>query len=462
MQPTSEPFTEKTPRCFLRAALACALLVPLLSGVPVAAQSLQAFTEQALAHDAAWRAVQLQVDAAGSRLTQARAGLLPRAGLQAAVQHERTQTTGAFPGAPRLHEGWQYSAGLELTQPLYRPENLLGYRQSQHGLDMAQNAQVQARQELVLRTASAYFDLLTAQESLVLVQAQKDAVERQHTLARQGFEAGLVNITDTREAQARLDLIEAALVAAHNDVRVRELALQQMTGVQAAVRPWALPLVQSLPTLQEGTLAQWVERAQAEHPGLHRARIAVEVARLEAGKARAAQGPTVELRAAYGRRHLPDGTMSLPMNTRGTNASVGIVATLPLYAGHALQGRLRETLTLQEKAEAEAEAARRNVVQAVQTAFYGVQSALGQAQALEAAVLSSHSAMQATQLGYDHGLRVGADVLNAQSQWFQARRDLVQARYRVLLGQLQLRQAAGVLHWDDVQRISALLQAPSP
>lgn len=461
MQPTPKFIAEEMPRCFLPVVLVCALIVPSLVCVPAVAQSLQALTERALAHDAAWQAVQLQVDMAESRVTQARAGLLPRAGLQVTAQHERTQMTGAFPGEPKLHEGWQYTAGLELTQPLYRPENSLGYRQSQRGLEMAKIAQVQARQDLMLRTASAYFDLLVAKESLILVQAQKDAVERQHTLARQGFEAGLVNITDTREAQARLDLIEAALVAARNDVQVRELALEQITGVQA-VQLWALPLVQTLPALKESGLAQWIERALADHPSLHRARMTVEVARLEIGKARAAQGPTVDLRAAYGRRHLPDGNMTLPMNTRGTNASVGIVATLPLYAGHALQGRLRETLTQQEKAEAEAEAVRRSIVQAVQTAFYGVQSALGQAQALEAAVLSSHSAMQATQLGYDHGLRVGADVLNAQSQWFQARRDLVQARYRVLLGQLQLRQAAGVLHWEDVQHISALLQAPSP
>jgi len=134
-----------------------------------------------------------------------------------------------------------------------------------------------------------------------------------------------------------------------------------------------------------------------------------------------------------------------------------VVLTVPLFAGFATQNRVRETLSLEQKAEADLDNARRNVAQATRAAYLGLVSGQGQVRALEAAEASSQSALDANRLGYQVGVRINIDVLNAQSQLYQTKRDLAQARYNVLLGQLKLRQANGTLVPEDLARLNALL-----
>jgi outer membrane protein len=136
---------------------------------------------------------------------------------------------------------------------------------------------------------------------------------------------------------------------------------------------------------------------------------------------------------------------------------VGVTLNLPLFAGFATQNRIRETLSLEQKSEADLETARRNVAQAVRASYYGIVSANGQVKALEAAEASSQSALDANRLGYQVGVRINIDVLNAQSQLFQTKRDLAIARYNVLMGSLKLRQASGTLTEQDLAAINTLL-----
>ena len=159
--------------------------------------------------------------------------------------------------------------------------------------------------------------------------------------------------------------------------------------------------------------------------------------------------------------HRPNGSAnSLGLNTRNTTTSVGVALNLPLFAGFAVQNRIQETLAREEQAEADLEALRRNVAQATRAAYFGVQSGHSQVSALQAAEASSQSALDANQLGYKVGVRINIDVLNAQSQLYETKRDLAVARYNLLLGQLKLRQAAGVLSLDDLRALDALLARP--
>jgi outer membrane protein len=180
----------------------------------------------------------------------------------------------------------------------------------------------------------------------------------------------------------------------------------------------------------------------------------LEVAQLETEKAKAGHMPTLDLNASYGGTRFRNGNTSSRIdNNTGT---IGLAFNLPLYAGHATQNRIQETVSLEEKARNDLDAAQRTVTQATRTAFFGVQSGLGQVKALEAAEASSQSALDANKLGYQVGVRINIDVLNSQSQLFQTKRDLAKARYDVLLGQLKLRQAAGVLKAEDVQTLNGL------
>ena len=414
---------------------------------PVHAQSLMELVESARTYDTTWQAARAQLEAAARRADQAQAGLRPSAALTSGVT--RAQTDVSRPDVERTAN--TQTLGVNASQPLYRPANRIAVEQGERGVDVAQAQLDAATQDLLVRVSQAYFDVLAAQDTLTFVQAQKTAVSEQLASAKRNFEVGTSTVTDSREAQARYDLVIAQEIAAENDLRVKKLALDQLVGVTNA-QPVPLPRV------EPANVDYWVETARAQQPGVRQAAIALDIARLETKKAETGHRPTVDLQAGYNITRNPNGTLTAPgVNSRTNVASIGVALNLPLFAGFAVQNRVKETLALETKAEADLETARRNVAQATRSAFFGVQSGQGQVQALEAAEASSQSALDANKLGYQVGVRINIDVLNAQSQLYQTKRDLAQARYNVLLGTLKLRQAAGTLGLEDVQRINSLL-----
>ncbi len=433
----------------LAAALAAAL-----GALPARAQSLLELYDAARAYDAAFQSARAQYDASAARAEQARAGLLPQAGLSAAAT--RTDLTSST-AAGTIDRGFTtQNPTLSASQPLYRPGNLAAWEQAKRQVDVAQAQLTTAGQDLILRVSQAYFDVLAAQDTLAFVRAQKQAVSEQLASARRNFEVGTATITDTREAQARFDLVSAQEIQAENDLRVRRLALETITG-RTGAQPLALAVPLALPTPEPADPDAWVTQAEQASPSILQARRNVEIAELETERARAGHKPTVDLVASYGVQRNIGGTAVTPVTSRATASTVGVQFNLPLFAGFSTQNRIRETLSLEERARADLEATRRNVAQQTRTAYLNLVSGNGQVKALEAAEASSQLALDANRLGYQVGVRINIDVLNAQSQLFQTKRDLAQARYNLLLGQLRLRQANGTLTADDLTRLNALL-----
>ena len=420
------------------------------------AQSLVELHQTAKRYDAAYLAAQAQYQASLAKAEQARAGLLPSASLSAAANFSELDSSVDSQDKNYNNQTLQLSA----SQPLYRPVNRLAHEQARQSLEAARAQLEAADQELVLRCAQAYFDVLAAQDSLAFVRAQKAAVSEQLASARRNFEVGTATITDTREAQARFDQTVAQEIAAGNELRVKRLALDQLVG-QTGVSPWRLASGVTLPGIEPADLGRWLERAETAHPLVRQAGIGLEVARLETAKAQAGHLPTLDAVASYQSARLPTSSSSLPPYLHNKTASIGVQFNLPLFAGFATQNRIRETLALEDKARNDLEAARRGVAQATRSAYYGVVSGQGQVKALEAAEASSQSALEATQLGYQVGVRINLDVLNAQSQLFQTKASLAKARYELLLGGLRLRQAGGVLQEQDLQAVNGLLQGKS-
>jgi len=245
-------------------------------------------------------------------------------------------------------------------------------------------------------------------------------------------------------------------IAAENDLRVKKLALDTLVG-KPEVQPQPLAVPTDLPAPQPADVNAWVQQSEESSPAILQARTAVEVAQLETEKAKAGHKPTLDLTVSYNVIRNPNGNTQVGVFNRTDTGTVGLAFNLPLFAGFATQNRIRETLSLEEKAQADLEATRRSVAQSTRTAFYGVVSGQGQVKALEAAEASSLSALDANRLGYQVGVRINIDVLNSQSQLFQTKRDLAQARYNVLLGHLKLRQANGTLMPEDLARMNALL-----
>ena len=443
----------KKPRTTFRLLALPALLAAAMAG-PAHAQSLLELYELARSYDAAWQSAKAQYDANLFRAEQAKAGILPTVGLGAGIS--RSDFDNTVPSIDRRFS--TQTATISASQPLYRPANVATYRQGQRQVELAQAQLTAASQDLIIRVAQAYFDVLAAQDTLAFVRAQRTATGEQLASAKRNFEVGTSTITDSREAQARFDLVTAQEIAAENDLRVKKLALDSLVG-RPDVKPNPLA-VTTLPPPQPANPEVWVQQAEESSPSIVQARTNVEIAQLETEKARAGHMPTLDLTASYNLNRTPSGTATTPVGSRANTGTIGVAFNVPLFAGFATQNRIRETLSLEEKAQADLENTRRNVAQATRTAYFGLVSGQNQVKALESAEASSQSALEANQLGYQVGVRINIDVLNAQSQLFQTKRDLAQARYNVLLGQLRLRQANGTLVPEDLARLNALVTAP--
>ena len=430
-------------------AAACAAFA-----MPVQAQSLVELYEAARGFDSAFQSAKAQLDANQYKVDQARSAFLPKLGLAAGVNS--TYLSVAPDLGPKSDRNFgAANAALNGSYPLYGPASQVNVDLARKSSTLAQAQLAVIDQDLVVRVAQTYFDVLASQDSLTFVRAQKAAVAEQLASAKRNFEVGTSTITDTREAQARFDLVIAQEIAAENDLLVKRLSLDQVVGKTGTIpKTVALPL--ALPPVVPADVNAWVLRAQEDHPSVRLAQTGLDVAILETEKARASDKPTLDLIGKL------DGTRNEGSSTSSVgawvgSATVGLTFNMPLYTGGLTQARIKETLALEEKSRSDLESARRAVSQATRAAYYGVLSGQGQVKAFEAAEASSQSALDANKLGYQVGVRINIDVLNAQSQLFQTKRDLAKARYDVLVGSLRLRQANGTLKPDDLQGINALL-----
>ena len=437
------PISSCRPRAVLT-AFALAMLA-----VPAFAQSLQSLYEAAHAYDATYLAAKALADSAQYRAEQIEALARPVAVLKSNAT--RTQLD-----LPIVGTGGTNAVGAtaSASYPLFNRPYAASIQQGRRNLVSAKADLETAEQDLLVRVAQAYFDVLAAQDALGTTGTSKAAITEQLASAKRNFEVGTATITDTREAQARYDLATAQEIAAENDLRTKRIALDQLVG-QTNVRPKPLLVPVVLPPTVPANPEAWVTTADAEHPSVRKSRLALEVAQLEIDKARGGRLPTVDAVGSAGATHSNGLGVSLPGLTK--TATVGVQLNWTFYSGGAVENRVKETMSLEEKARNDLEAARRSVAQGTRVAYFGVQSGLAQVKALEAAESSTKLALEATQLGYKVGVRVNLDVLNAQTQLFTTQRDLAKARYDVLVGGLRLRQASGQLNPGDLQAVNSLL-----
>ena len=420
------------------------------------AQSLAELYTAAQAYDATYQSAKSQYGASLAKADQAKALLLPTAGL--VVGTSQTNQDTKAPAIVANNYTYQTDTGtVSVSQPLYRPANWATYEQGKKQVDIAQAQLLTADQDLLIRVSQAYFDVLAATDTVAFVKSQKSAVGEQLSSAKRNFEVGTSTITDSREAQARYDLVIAQQLAAENDLLVKTLALNQLVGQpNAAPKPLKAPVV--LSPVEPADVNAWVQQSEANNPGVKLQQVALEVAELETQKAKAGHKPTLDLNGNYTAVSNRNGSAGGPgIESRANVGTIGLSLNLPLFAGFATQNRIKETLSLEDKARSDLEATKRTVAQGTRTAYYGVQSGQAQVLALQAAEASSQSALEANQLGYQVGVRINIDVLNSQSQLFDTKAKLAKARYDVLVGGLRLRQAAGTLKAEDLQAINSQL-----
>lgn len=441
-------------QCSLAALSISAML---LASPAVHAQTLdllQAY-EAAAKNDTTFAAARASLTAARERSIQGDALTRPTVGVTAAanLNNDASKVEG-FPQATQSYNSAQ--AGINVTQPLWRPANTAQKAQAKLGEDVATAQFRNAQQDLILRTSQAYFDVLAAQDNLESILAQKKAATESLAQAKREFEVGTKTIVDTHEAQARYDLIVAQEAVAEGDVSIRRSALAQITGVS----PAALANLMAKPNLQGPTptnMEEWIGIAEKGNPSVTINEYNAQIASLEIDRNKAERGPAVDLVGSAGYQTASGGLQTGDLNNRGRTAAIGVQLSMPLYAGGALDSRVREAVANEEKARFDLQTARRGANQGAREAYLGVTYGLAQVRALEAAEISANSQLNSTRLGYQVGVRINLEVLNAQQQLANTKKDLSKARYDTLLASMRLKSAAGQLNEEDVKAVNAYL-----
>ncbi len=435
-----------------RLASLCALTV--LTASASAVDLLQVYRE-ARNNDPTFAAASSTVEAGREKAPQGLAGLLPSLTLSGNTVWNENEVKFRSIDSPTVKPHYNSNGYMvTLSQPLFRWQNWVGYEQSKLQVVQAEANFVQARQDLILRVAQAYFDKLYAQENLRALQANKTAIAQQLESAKKNFEVGTATITDTHEAQARFDLAVAQEIAAESDLEVKQRALQAILGNEpgplAPVRQDA-----SFTPPQPAEMAKWVEAAEKDNLTVQVQQAAAAIAEREVQKQRAGHYPTVDVVANKG---LSNGLGSTSIGMLETNIqNVGLQVNIPLFQGGMVLSKDREAVANRGAAESTLEAARRAAALSARQYYLGVVNGLAQVKALKAATVSSQSALESNKLGYEVGVRINIDVLNAENQVYVTRRDLAKAALDTLMSQLRLKAAVGALGEEDVQQINALL-----
>jgi len=442
-------------RIWIAVALAAA---PIAYPATGRAEDLLQVFRDARSYDAQYGAARYALQAGLEKLPQGRSLILPSVGLTAGGTRTNLDIDGRgdnpAPSTTRTFSTLTYQ--LTFTQPVFRAQNFVQYDQAEYQVKQAEAVFGQAAQDLVVRVAQAYFDVLSAQDTLALVRAQKAAISEQLAQAKRNFEVGTATITDTHEAQARYDLSAAQEISALNDLEVKERTLQQVAGkAYEKLKPLRGDVALAPPN--PNNMQSWVELAEKQSFQVQVQEAVTEIANLEVKRNRAANYPTLDLVASIGQTNQTGSSISAT-GSLITPTAIGLQVAVPLYQGGALRSREREAAANYERSKQDLENARRSIVLSSRQSFLGVINGIAQVKALEAALVSSQSALDSNKLGYEVGVRINIDVLNAQQQLFSTRRDLATARYNTITSYLRLKAAAGSLKEEDLAEVNKALQ----
>jgi outer membrane protein len=445
----------------------CLALLLLAVALPVqAAQDLMQIYQQALAKDPVWASAQNANRAAQEKIVQGQAQYLPVVSIAGNANSTNNdlrfvgggQLPPNVPGARR--DGVQrydgYNLSFNVVQPIFRPQIRAQLEQAKSIVQQSDLELAMTRQNLILRSSQLYFDVLLAQDKIQLIESQKQAISQQLAQAKARFEQGLSTVTDVNEDQARLDLVQSQLIAAANELEIKKRALQALIGdmpqALLGVREDLVPL-----TPEPSNIEKWVEMANLSNLRIAMQQQAVEIAAQEVERQNAGHLPSLDFVGSYTDSYVNGGIAGIGLDQKIT--VIGMQLAIPIFQGGAVTSRVREAVANKLKAQDDLEAARRQADMETRQAYLNLVSTVAQISALEQALNSAKSQLESTQLGYEVGVRNSVEVLNSQQLLFNAKRDLLQARYAYLMNILTLKASVGALAVSDLEAVNQQLVA---
>ena len=438
---------------FPLAAAALAAAAPL----PASAEPLDlaAAFRLAVENDPTFQAAGAGRDAALESVAIARAGLRPNVSLRGsgALVSDNVDTTG--PNSPSTSDTYpNLSLSVDVTQPLYRPDRSIRLGQARTREEKAEIDYASQTQDLIDRIVVRYFGVLQASDDFRFAQTNREAIGQQLRQARQRFEVGLIAITDVEEAKSRFDLASAREIEAKNALDNAREAMREVIGEypdDLASLGEDIPLVVPDPA----DIDEWTRTAGERNLMVQSASFAVAIAKEDIRLAGTGAEPAVDLfgeAGAVNRNRKPAG------GQESMSATIGIRLHWPVHTGGRVAAETRQVRARHREAMHAMERARRDAVRRTRQAYLGVESAIARVGALRQAVVSSQSALDAVDAGFQVGTRTSVDVLDAQRDLFQARNDLAAARYDYIRNALKLRLAAGTLVASDLDAINEWLE----
>jgi outer membrane protein len=455
--------------------LALALLAAGLAVPASAADLLQAY-ELARKSDPQLAAAEARAAAAQAGVSQSRAALLPQISASASLTDNKgdsgsigptqdpddpTQVT--FGRSTSTSDTRSRSYGLNVSQSIYDRADYTRLAAAKAQAAQAEAQRVAAEQALGVRVARAYFDVLTAIESLASARAQEAAAKRQLDQAETRLEVGLAPITDVHEARASYDGARANAISAATRLDDAREALAEITGEPTGSLMGLGSDYQPKLDDTEG-LQAWVDKAMAENPALQAAALALDAAEANVSTARAGHLPTLSLSGGYSdtaswgqsqNGNLPP----VPASGLSDGHNVGITLTVPIYSGGAVHAGVRSALANRDAVAEQLEQERRGVTRQTRNAYRSLAAGAAEVEARRLAVVSAKAALEAGEAGLEVGTRTVVDVLLAQQTLFAAQTQFAQARHNFLVNELSLKQAAGNLSPDDIEAVNRLLTA---
>jgi len=417
------------------------------------AEDLLEIFQLALQRDPLYASAQASHKADQEALPQARAQLLPHINVQAAAQ---TTDVRRASGLQHAHSQREAAWSLSLTQPIIDLGAWDQLRQSEFIVESANLYERQAYQDLILRVSQAYFDVLSVNETLRALQAQKKAANTQLERAKRAFELGGATVTDIYETQARLDLIHANEIQVKTDLQTALDALEKITGSRPTTLA-ELPYNVRLPEPEPANPSRWTQQAAQSNFIALQALLATKIVQKQIDIAKSEHYPRVDLYAQTGTAS-NRGIHGPNTQPRSLDSSVGLQLSIPIFSGGGVSSRVREQTSRLQQSRYDYEAAKRQAINEAQLHFANVQSGLAQIKVLEAAKKSSEESLRANQTAYEIGVRDNMDVLDAMQQVYDTQRDLSHARHHTLLSGLYLKASSGLLSEDDVLTINQLLK----
>jgi len=427
---------------------------------PASGEDLLQIYRDALTSDPTLAAARSTYAATQELLPQARSGLLPVLSLLGSANYQKFNETVHIDPTLGQRDFDQrfplYGYTVQATQPLFRMQNWISFEQSKTQVGQGEYVYASAQQDLIVRVVQAYLDVLLAQFTIELTESQKAAVSENLAQAKRNFEVGVATITDTNDAQAKYDQIVAQEIQVQNDLDNKIAVLRALIGrTPKQLKRFERGFEPPLPS--PNALEAWIEKAINDNYQVKIAQANYDIATLEVDRQRAGHLPTLDLVANFNQTY-QGGAASTNISANFAQDTrtgvIGVQLNVPIYTGGLINSRVRQAVANLDVARQNLEAARRAAQLLAQTSFSGVTSGVAQVKALEQAVKSAQVSYDSNKLGLEVGVRTNLDVLNQQQQVYQTRFNLAQAYYAFVINALKLKQAAGTLSDEDVERIN--------